>query len=106
LTVSIRGGLLRRYRCSGRRAVLRARPDGHFRRFQASIVPMRSSIAVRLETGRRQREPPGSRSRRGHWLRALIKNVCGRFGMEWRNRLMEGFDELMEMGRIPVTRGV
>lgn len=100
------GVLLRRYRCPECRCVMKARPEGYFTRFQTSISVIRESIAVRLESGFWPRDPLRSRSRRGHWLRALFKNVCGRLGLDWKDRLVEGFDRLMEMARIPVTRGV
>jgi hypothetical protein len=97
---------LRRYLCAECGCVLRTRPDGYFKRFQARIVDIRASLKIRLETGRWPRGSSHSRSRQGHWLRALTKNVCGRLGLGWKDRLLDGFDELVSMGRNPVTRAV
>ncbi len=95
---------LRRYRCPECRCVMRVRPSGYGERLQASIEKIRSSIAFRLENGR---WPPGSsRSRQGHWLRSLSRNVRAYFGQGWSSRLLEGFDELMHRGEKPVCRRI
>jgi len=95
---------LRRYRCPECRCVMRARPLGYFKRLQASIKTIRSSIASRLENGR---WPGGiSRSRQGHWLRSLKRRVLAWFGQGWTNRLLEGFDELMLQNENPVCRRI
>ncbi len=95
---------LRRYRCPECRCVIRARPSDYFKRVQASIETVRSSIAFRLEHAR---WPAGtSRSRQGHWLRSLTRRVCARFGQGWSNRLMEGFDELMLKNENPISRRI
>ena len=96
--------LLRRYRCPDCRCVLRLRPSGYFKRFQASIVAIRSSIAFRLENGR---WPPGSsRTRQGHWFKSLYKKAFAYCGQGVMDRLMEGFDYLIRMGEIPVSRRI
>lgn len=95
---------LRRYRCAGCRAIFRLRPRGYWRRFQAPICTIRSALARRLKTGR---WPPGlSRSRQGHWLRALCRQVLAYLGLGWAQRLLEGFDRLCEMGKIAASRSI
>jgi hypothetical protein len=95
---------LRRYRCRDCGRVFRLRPKGYWSRFQAPISVIHSSIARRLQTGR---WPPGfSRSRGGHWLRALIRRVLAFLGHQWKGRWLEGFDRLCEMGRVPVCRSI
>ncbi len=95
---------LRRYRCRDCGRVLRLRPKGYWSRFQAPICVIHSTIARRLQTGR---WPPGfSRSRGGHWLRALIRRVLAFLGHQWKGRWLEGFDRLCEMGRVPVCRSI
>lgn len=95
---------LRRYRCAHCRAVFRLRPKGYWRRFQAPISTIRSSLARRLRTAR---WPPGlSRSRQGHWLRSLRRQVLAHLGLGWTQRLLEGFDRLCEMGKVPVSRSI
>jgi len=94
---------LRLYRCPECRSVHRLRPAGYFRRFQASVSTIRSSIATRLQTGR---WPPGiSRSRAGHWLRSLKQKTAAHLGQGWLGeRLLEAFDRLIFLGKIPVSR--
>jgi hypothetical protein len=95
---------LRRYRCPECRCVLRLRPSDYFKRIQAPIETIRSSIAFRLVNGRWP--PGGSRSRQGHWLRSLSRKVCAYFGQVLGNRLVEWFDELMRRGETPVSRRI
>lgn len=96
--------LLKRWRCPDCRCVMKVRPEGYFDRFQAPIERIRSSIACRLKTGR---WPPGSsRSRQGHWLRALRRNVTARLEDPWVTGLMAGFDHLMAKGINPVCRSI
>jgi hypothetical protein len=45
-----------------------------------------------------------SRSGQGYWLRNLKRRVTGRYGLAWMDRLLEAFDDLMDMGEIPVSR--
>jgi hypothetical protein len=95
---------LRRYRCPECKCVMRARPTGYFERVQASVKVVRSAVAFRLEHGL---WPQGSsRQRQGHWLRSLYRHVCARLGHEWRDRLLEGFDELMLKNLNPVCRRI
>ena len=96
--------VLRRWRCPDCRCVMRARPDGYFDRFQAPIEKIRSSIAFRFATGR---WPPGtSRSRQGHWLRSLSRNVKAHLKDQWVTGLIAGFDRLIEKKIIPVCRSI
>ena len=73
----VAGGVyLRRYRCPECGCVIRLRPRGYFPRIQASIDTIRASLAQRLRQGR---WPVGSsRSRQGHWHRALTGYGNGR----------------------------
>ncbi len=96
--------MIRRWRCPDCRCVVRARPHGYFDRFQAPIEGIRSSIACRLKTGR---WPPGSsRSRQGHWLRSLRRNIRAHLKDTWVAGLLAGFDLLIEDGVIPVSRSI
>ena len=95
---------LRRYRCRDCQRVFRLRPRGYWSRFQAPICVIRSSISLRLRSGR---WPPGlSRSRQGHWLRALLRRVLVYLGHQWRGQWLAGFDRLCEMGLVPVARSI
>jgi hypothetical protein len=93
---------LRRWRCPMCGGVHRMKPEGYFRRFQASAAKIRRCLCRRLITGF---WPKGvSRSRQGHWLRSLKRNVAAYLGLSYLDRFMEGFDRLVKMGRIPVGR--
>jgi DNA-directed RNA polymerase subunit RPC12/RpoP len=95
---------LRRYRCPDCGVVIRMRPDGYFSRFQTPVTEIRSRLSERLRMGR---WPPGmSHRRQGHWLRALKRRVLACLGQGWVERLMEGFERLLGMGQIPVSRSI
>jgi len=98
------GLLLRRYRCPLCGCIVKLRPKGYFRRFQASISAIRSRLSHRLKAGR---WPPGlSRSRQGHWLRALRRKVHAYLGYSWTKGLIEAFDYLIAQGKVPVSRSI
>jgi hypothetical protein len=95
---------LRRYRCAECGMVMRLRPKGYWSRFQATAARIRDCLAHRLRTGR---WPPGlSRGRQGHWFTALKRRVFAYLGGAWTQRLMEGFERLLTMGQIPVSRSI
>lgn len=94
--------LLRRFRCPDCGCVMRLRPDGYFKRFQASVHTIRSRIAYRLRTGRWLGGM--SRSRQWYWLRNLLRRVVAQKGLDWKGRLTRCFDDFVEDGEIPVSR--
>jgi hypothetical protein len=98
------GVFLKRYRCPGCGCVIRLRPDGYFSRFQASIDAIRFSLSYRLRHGRWP--PELSRSRQGHWLRALKRKVLVYLGQCWEAGLLEAFDQLLVQGINPVSRSI
>ena len=80
------------------------RPSGYFERFQAPVEQIRSSIAYRLQYGR---WPKGStRARQSHWLRALYRKTTAYFGQGFKARLLEGFDYLVRINEIAVSRRI
>jgi hypothetical protein len=96
--------MLRRYRCPACGCVIKLKPEGYFRRFQATIETIRFHVERRLGTGR---WPMGcSCPRCRHWLRALKRQTMARLGMEWLMQLPQAFDRLIEMGCIPVSRTI
>jgi hypothetical protein len=92
---------LKRFRCPGCRCVMRLRPKGYFKRFQASIQQIYSCLRQRLIAGRY--EPGISRSRQRHWIRALQRRVAAYLGEGFRSRLLEGFERLLRRGQVPVA---
>jgi len=94
--------LLRRFRCPDCGCVVRLRPEGYFKRFQASVSEIRSRIAYRLTNGRWMGGM--SRSRQWYWLNNLFKRVVAQKGLDWKDRLIKCFDDLVEKGRNPVSR--
>ncbi|MFC1833475.1 hypothetical protein ACFL2Q_01905 [Thermodesulfobacteriota bacterium] len=93
---------LRRFRCPDCGCVVKLRPDGYFSRFQASVSTIRSRIAFRLLTGRWRSGM--SRSRQWYWLRNLTRRVVAKKGLDWKDRLLEVFDEMIVTDEIPVSR--
>ena len=96
--------LLKRYRCPSCGCILKLKPCGYFNRFQASIRTIHFNISYRLTNGR---WPSGlSRSRQGHWLRALKRKVEAYLGKTWKSGMIEAFDYLVSQGRNPVSRSI
>ena len=94
--------LLRRYRCPVCGCVIKLKPRGYFKRFQATVAMIYFQIARRLKSGK---WPAGySRSRCRHWLKALKRQTMAHLGIEWMNHLPQAFDRLIEMGKVPVSR--
>ena len=100
----VRALLLRRYRCPECGCVIKLKPRGFFRRFQAKKETIRFDIITRLKTGK---WPPGCSSARcRHWLRALKRQTMAHLGIEWMGHLSKAFDRLTEMGKVPVSRAI
>lgn len=98
------GLLLRRYRCPHCGCVIRLKPQGYFKRFQSSVDAIRSIIGHRL--GNKPSFSGTSRTRLAHWLKALKRKVGAYFGDPFKHHLLEAFDRLIEMGKIPVSRSI
>ena len=92
--------LMKRYRCPACGCVMKCRPGSHFSRFQTAIDTIKSQLACRIATGRW----PASPDRGRHWLRALKRQSLARLGLAWRDRLIEAFQRLWELGIVPVSR--
>lgn len=94
--------LLKLYRCPDCGCIIRLRPKGYFKRFQASIQTIRSSITLKFT---RNRWLPGiSRTRQGHWFRALKKRITAYLTGTWVGGAVLGFDILLQWGQVPVSR--
>ena len=94
--------LLRRYLCPLCGCVIKLKPQGYFRGFQATIERIRFHIARRLRTGKWSGDCDRARCR--HWLRALKRQTMAHLGIEWMGHLPQAFDRLIEMGKVPVSR--
>jgi hypothetical protein len=81
---------------------MRMKPRGYFQGYSVPVEIIRASVASRV-SGWSWLKDIG-RSRQGHWLLALIRQVTAHLGFGWRNRLLEGFDVLVGKGIIPVSR--
>jgi len=100
----IRPLLLKLYRCPDCGCVIRLRPKGYFKRFQASVETIRSSIALKSKTNRWL--PGISRSRQCHWFRFLCKRIKVYLTDTWCQGVVAGFDYLLQLGQIPVSRAI
>lgn len=97
----LEGVYLRRYRCPCCGCVIRMKPEGYFRGFQAPVKTIFNDISHRVRTGF---WPVGSSCpRRRHWMKALQHNVRLHLGESFSD-LIEGFKILLKKGRIPVLR--
>lgn len=95
---------LKRYRCPDCGCVIRLRPKGYFRRFQASIAVIRASIESRACRGTWIRGI--GRSRQRHWFQALLRRIEAYLTGMWDRGLPAAFDHLCQMGQIPVSRSI
>lgn len=93
---------LRRYRCPDCSCIIRMKPEGYFRRFQASTDTILDCLRQRLSGGRWN--PDLSKSRQRHWLSALKRKTLAYFGLE--NDWIAAFFRLMNMNQIPVSRAI
>ncbi len=98
------GLLLRRYRCPQCGCVIRLKPHGYFERFQSPIKTIRSTIGGLLINNCR---PSGiCRTRPAHWMKALKVKTRAYLGNLFCDHLLEAFDRLVAMGKIPVSRSI
>ncbi len=96
--------LLKLYRCPDCGCVIRLRPKGYFKRFQAQVETIRSSITLKSSSNRWL--PGISRTRQGHWLRALKKRIKAYLAETFVEGIVAGFDTLLQLGQIPVSRSI
>lgn len=95
---------LRRYRCPDCKCVIRMKPTGFFKRFRASIQVIRSCLSHRLRFKRWVFDL--SQSRQRHWMSALKRVSLAHFGIDGFKNLLNSFEQLIQMGLIPVSRGI
>lgn len=96
--------LLKLYRCPDCGCVIRLRPEGYFKRFQATVEAIRSSIACKSVTNRWL--PGISPNRQRHWFRALCKRIRAYLTDTWHQGIVAGFDYLLQLGQVPVRRTI
>lgn len=96
--------LLKRYRCPCCGCVIRIRPLSHLSRFQAPTLRIRSTLSIRIKTGRWPCDC--SVSRAGHWLRSLKRRAVFLLGVGEKRELIEVFDYLLLKGKNPVSRSI
>lgn len=95
---------LKRYRCPDCRSVFRCRPKGFFKRFQASILDIRTSIVMKVE--QRRWNQVFSRNRQIHWYQSLLRHIQAYLTHQWHGDLVMAFDVLTSRGLIPVSRAI
>jgi hypothetical protein len=95
---------IKRWRCPRCRCIIIYRPAGFFSRFQTPIQTIRLTICYRLQANR---WPFGcSRTRCGHWLRALKRRTLAYLSNTWQNSLINAFDLFLSQGIVPVSRSI
>jgi hypothetical protein len=95
---------LKRYRCPDCGCVIRLRPRGYFKRFQASVATIRSSVIFKAFENRWIGGV--GRTRQRHWFNALRRKIKAHLTDAWSQGLVAGFDHLLQMGQIPVSRAI
>jgi hypothetical protein len=96
--------LIKRYRCPDCRCVIRCRPRGYFKRFQASIETIRKSMSIKAKRGHWLKDV--SACRQAHWWRALKRRIDAFFGLAFNGTPLEGFDLLLGLEHSPVCRAI
>ena len=96
--------LLKLYRCPICGCVIRLRPAGYFKRFQAEVKSIRSSILHKEKHNKWLSDI--SRTRQRHWFRALCKRIKAYLTDTWHQGVVAGFDYLLQLGQIPVSRTI
>jgi len=95
---------IRRYRCPMCGCIIRLRPKGYFQRHQTDAATIRCTLSHRFDKGR---WPAGCITNRArHWMAALKKNALAVLGVAGLRDLMSAFDQLIQLGRVPVSRAV
>ena len=94
---------LKRYLCPDCKSIVKIRPDGYFKCFQASVDAIRKSIATKAENGKWL--PHLLRSRQNHWFQALKKNTAALIGVSFTVGLL-AFETILSMGINPVSRSI
>ncbi|MBN2420311.1 MAG: hypothetical protein JXL81_13055 [Deltaproteobacteria bacterium] len=95
---------LKRYRCPCCGCVICLRPSSHLSRFQVSTEKIRTTLSIRIKTGRWP--PDCSVSRAGHWLRSLKRKSFTFFGYSAGKDLIRVFDYLLLIGVNPASRSM
>jgi len=96
--------LLKLYRCPDCGCVIRLRPQGYFKRFQAPVEIIRASILCKSATNRWLTGI--DRCRQCHWLSALKKRITAYLTDTWCKGIVAGFDYFLQRGQIPVSRSI
>lgn len=95
---------LKRYRCPDCGCVITMRPKSHFSRFQSSRDTIRSSLQNRIVHGRWPLDLTSARMR--HWLTNLKRQITAYIPQHMKIGLMDAYDCLLGMGKVPVSRSI
>lgn len=82
--------------------IIKLKPEGYFKRFQARIETIRESIHSMVTTGKGLKDI--SRQRQRHWLVALKRKAAAMFALT--TNLNKTFEQLIHVGVIPVSRSI
>ena len=96
--------LLKLYRCPDCGCVIRLRPEGYFKRFQAPVEIIRASILCKSACNRWLAGI--DRCRQCHWFNALKKKVTAYLTDIWRKGVVAGFEYFLQRGQTPVSRAI
>lgn len=96
--------LLKRWRCPDCGCIILMSPESHFPRFQSSKKDINHALEHRLTHGR---WPPDlSPARMRYWLRNLKRQVRAHLPPGWKSRLMDAYEHLIDIGKIPASSAI
>jgi DNA-directed RNA polymerase subunit RPC12/RpoP len=95
---------LKRYRCPSCGCLITMRPASHFSGFQSSRATIRSALQHRLKHGRWPSDLASARMR--HWLTNLKRQIIAHIPHSWKPGLMVCYDNILKLGKIPVSRSI
>jgi hypothetical protein len=83
---------------------MRLRPAGYFKRFRAPVRIILESIEQKEK--KNQWLAGLSRTRQGHWFKALYKKIKAYLTDTWDQGMAIAFDHFVNKGQIPVSRSI
>ncbi len=98
------GIYLKRYRCTSCKSIIKLKPAGFFKGFRTPVKTIIKSITSRMKIGKIIKNI--SRGVQDYWLKNLKRNVQAILGEKWKHFLIEGFENLLKKGIIPVSCSV
>jgi len=95
------GIFLKRYRCPCCGCIIKMKPSGFFKQVRTPIKMIKIFLEKRIKNNKYLRGIP--RNTQHHWFVNLKRNIEACLGEIYKNRLLDGFQRLIDMNVIPVS---